>query len=142
MKKRVASLILLFALCLSFNCNTASATELSPYSSKIIDHCSVDLFAGSGAGEIQFSFDLATIEKTDSLGIASIKIYTSNTTYVTTIAGTPSNGLIRFNANRYVSTYTYTGISGMSYYAEVTVAAAAGSLYDSRTITTNTVKAP
>ena len=53
-----------------------------------------------------------------------------------------SNGLVRSNASRHRSTYTYTGTSGTSYYAEVTVFAKIGSDYDSRTVTTATVKAP
>ena len=50
--------------------------------------------------------------------------------------------LVRSNASRHRSTYTYTGTSGTSYYAEVTVFAKIGSDYDSRTVTTATVKAP
>jgi len=37
--------------------------------------------------------------------------------------------------------YTYRGSSGTSYYAKVTIAATAGSEYDSRTITTNVARA-
>lgn len=145
MKKRLAALVLFFTLSLPLCTVVASATEAVPYSSKIFATCDVYMSPGSSAGEVIINYDLRADFIADSIGIASVKIYKSNGTngtYVTTITGTPNNGLVQYGVNRHRDFYTYTGVSGTSYYAEVTVAAASGSLYDSRTITTNTVKAP
>lgn len=142
MKKRFTSFMLFFALSLTFCTATASASDVTPYASKILGICTVGAGSGNNPGELKINYEVRSDVTADSIGVASIKIYKSDGTYVTTISGTPSNGLIRYMTDWHKGTYTYTGASGASYYAEVTVAAAAGSLYDSRTITTNTVKAP
>lgn len=142
MKKRFESLMLFFALFLPFFTSAASAVEAIPYSSKIIDICNIEINTGSNAGEVNISYDIQAGFAVDSIGIASIKIYKSDKTYVTTITGTPTNGLIRYKTAINNSSYTYSGVSGTTYYAEVTVAAASGSLYDSRTFVTEKVTAP
>ena len=52
------------------------------------------------------------------------------------------NGFTTSGSGGHKNSYTYTGTSGTSYYAEVTIFATIGGVTDSRTITTNTVKAP
>ena len=79
---------------------------------------------------------------TEEVGIEEIKIYRSNGSLVTTIAGTTSNDLINTDVSMHAGSYPYTGTSGTSYYAEVTIFATVGSDSDSRTITTSTVEAP
>ena len=76
------------------------------------------------------------------IGVESIKIYKADGSYVTTITGTTSNGLVESNSDICKSFYDYKLTSGVSYYAKVKVFATVGSEYDSRTITTSTVKAP
>ena len=139
MKKRVFPFILVI-VCLFSVCGSALALEIRA-SSTLMSY-PVSASRGSSSGEIKISYDIQANNFADSLGISSIEIYKSDGTYVTTITGSTSNGLVRSNASRHRSTYTYTGTSGTSYYAEVTVVAKIGSDYDSRTVTTATVKAP
>ena len=74
--------------------------------------------------------------------LEKIVVYKSDGSYVKTITGTTSNGLIRSNSSLHLDSYEFSVTSGVSYYAEVTVFAKVGTEYDSRTITTSTVKAP
>lgn len=140
MKKRIfpfaLTIICVFSMCIgaTFAQEARASTTITVYSASAS--------RGSSSGDIKINFDVQANSLTDSLGISAIKIYKSDGTYVTTINGSTSNGLIRNNASRHKSSYTYTGTSGTSYYAEVTVSARIGSDYDSRTVTTTTVKAP
>ena len=61
---------------------------------------------------------------------------------VTSITGSTSNGLIETNSDICKSYYDCQLTSGIFYYANVKVFAKVGSEYDSRVITTSTVKAP
>ena len=56
-----------------------------------------------------------------------------------TVDGTVSNGLIRNDYGIHVGDFDYDLPSGEDYYAEVTVFAEYNGVYDSRTVTTNTV---
>ena len=76
-----------------------------------------------------------------TIGVSQIKIYRSNGQYVTTIQGSASNGLLINSNDAHNDIYTYTGTSGTSYYAVVTVYAYDGSRSDSQEIKTNTVRA-
>ena len=70
------------------------------------------------------------------------KIYKADGSYVTSITGSTSNGLIETNSDICKSYYDCQLTSGIFYYANVKVFAKVGSEYDSRVITTSTVKAP
>lgn len=77
------------------------------------------------------------------LGALKIEIYKTNEEYVKTIWGNTSNGLLSPRSGRYYSnTYTYEGTPGVSYYAVVTICAGTVTDYDTREITTSTVRAP
>ena len=140
MKKRFLSFVLAVICMSSFCAGAAFATESR--ASTTLTNFPVSLVKGDKTGEIKIFYDVQAKQIADSVGVSSIEIYKSDGTYVTTITGSTSNGLIRSSASRHRSTYTYTGTSGTSYYAEVTVFAKIGSDYDSRTVTTATVKAP
>ena len=124
-------------------CGTAlAANEIEPYASPTLSYYDVELLAGDSRGMLWVDFDVRSGRLADEVGIEEIKIYRSNGTYVTTITGTTSNGLVETDYNMHMGTYEYKGTSGISYYAEVTVFATIGSTSDSRTITTSTVEAP
>lgn len=97
---------------------------------------------GSSAGKIVITYDVTANITADSLGVSQMKIYKSDGSYVTAIYATALNNFKASNTVRHRSSYTYTGISGTYYYAEVTVFATIDGVTDSRTITTNTVQAP
>lgn len=140
MRKRIFSLGLILTLMLTLCGGMALAAE--PRASSTLFHYPVGVSQGEDEGEVDISYDVMANTKADEVGVSLIKIYKSDGTYVTTITGTTGNGLIRTNATRHSSTYTYEGTSGVTYYAEVTVYAKIGSNSDSRTVTTPTVKAP
>lgn len=55
------------------------------------------------------------------------------------VTGTTSNGLVRTNYGIHDGDFDYDLPSGEDYYAEVTVFVEYNGVYDSRTVTTNTV---
>lgn len=141
--KRVFSIILAVMLFVTCCGGTAlAANEIEPYASPTLAYYDVVLLVGDSRGMLWIDFDVTASKPADSVGIKEIKIYKSNGTYVTTITGTTSNGLVWNNASTHMGTYEYKGTSGTSYYAEVTVFATIGSITDSRTITTSTEEAP
>ena len=96
----------------------------------------------SSSGKVVITYDVTANTDADSLGVSKMVIYKSDGGYVTTIYATALNNFKASNTVRHRASYTYTGTSGTSYYAEVTVFATIDGVTDSRTITTNTVKAP
>lgn len=142
-KQRFIFSILAFVLVCSL-CGGASTVKASDTlrSSPTLTRYGVVATQGSASGKIVFTYDILANAIAESLGISSIKIYKSNGDYVTTIYPTSLNGLKTTNAMWHRSSYTYTGTSGTYYYAEVTVFATIDGVTDSRTVTTNTVKAP
>lgn len=102
----------------------------------------VVLTKGSSGGKVIITYDVLANSVAESLGVSSIVIYKSSGDYVTTIYPTTLNGLKTSNAMWHRSSYTYSGTSGVSYYAMVTVFATINGVTDSRTVKTNTVAAP
>lgn len=132
----LSATILAFTLCVG----VVSASEAR--ASLTLSSYSVVADPGSDPGEFKITYDVRAITYADRVGVSSIEIYKSNGIYVTTISGTTSNGLLRSDAVRHRSSYTYTGTPGASYYAAVTVYAKIGSDSDSRIITTDIIKTP
>jgi len=96
---------------------------------------------GNNTGEIKITYSVSANKIASPIGVSAIEIYKANGSYVTTIRGTTSNGLMGNSRTNKSGTYTYKGTSGTSYYAKVTLSATAGSEHDSRTVTTNTARA-
>ncbi len=141
--RRVFSVILAVMLFVTCCGGTAlAANDIEPYASLTLSYYDIDLSAGNSKGKLYIDFDVRSNKMTDEIGIEEIKIYRSNGSLVTTIAGTTSNDLINTDVSMHAGSYPYTGTSGTSYYAEVTIFATVGSDSDSRTITTSTVEAP
>ena len=140
MKKRLFSLILALITIGSLS-HSALAAELTPYSSPSIDYATATASTGSKSGEIKFGYDVSAVNTASTIGVSSIKVYKSDSSYVTTISGSTRNGLLSSNTDRKRSSYTYTGTSGTSYYAEITFTATVNGVKDSLTVTTNTAKA-
>lgn len=142
--KRIFSAVL--ALALVVTCCGGGGALAAPYSdpraSLTLAAYSAGLTPGNSAGKIVISYDVKSSKMADAVGVETIVIFKSTGTQMATINGSTSNGLVRNNSSINKSTYTYSGTSGFSYYAEVTIFAEVGSDYDSRTVTTGTIKAP
>ena len=135
--KRILSSVLVLVMAAACCCGIASARAsltLSAYYAM--------LFVGDTRGEISIDYEVRASLLADSLGVESIRIFEEDGTYVTTINGTIRSGLICVDSDVHKGYYDKTLTAGTSYYAEVTIFARQGIIYDSRTITTNTVTAP
>lgn len=140
-KNKFISLTIVLAIITTiFIYPTASASTLR--ASPTLSSYGVVLTKGEDSGQIIITYDVLSNSIAESLGVSSMKIYKANGTYVTTIYASSLNGFTTSGTMRHRSSYTYTGTSGTYYYAEVTVFATIDGVTDSRTVTTNTVKAP
>lgn len=142
--KRIVSIALAAALALTCCFGSAFANDdIMPLSSPTIMGQSANMKSGKVSGELRITFDINAVKSADEVGVLSIEIYRSTGAYVETIYGTTGNGLVRTSALTHSGTYSYTNAeSGKFYYAVVTLYATIGSLTDSETIVTATVKAP
>lgn len=141
--KRIVTFTLALTMLLTCCLGVASATNTADTRASLtISAYSASLRAGTNRGEIKISYDVNASKIADSVGVSSIVIYKSDGSRVTTITGSKSNGLICASDFGHDGVYSYTATSGASYYAKVTVFATIGSVSDSRTVTTSTVKAP
>lgn len=140
MKKRI--LPLFTALVLIFITSTNAAAVEMRSSPTLATYSAMITQGTEGSGKLIISYDVSANTEADEVGVAFIKIYKANNTYVTTITGTTQNGLIATNTERHRSSYTYAGITGTSYYAIVTVTATIGNKTGSKDFTTNTETAP
>lgn len=111
-------------------------SEIEPHASLTLSYYAVDMVGGNGAAYIDFSVGASKFA--DEIGVDSIRLYKSNGSYVRTVRGSASNGLILVDSDWHSDRYGVPLSSGF-YYAEVTVFATVGSITDSRTITTSTV---
>ena len=137
--KRIFASVLFLGMIFSSSV-MASATEIQPFrASPTLGGYNVWLFSGSGKGEIIVSYEVSASIWADSLGVERIRFYTEDGDLVDTVYGSTSNGLVRNNYSFHMADFDYDLPSGEDYYAEVTVFAEYKGVYDSRTITTNTV---
>lgn len=115
----------------------------APQASITLTSYTVRLDPGDNKGELDISFQVTATDKADSLGVSYFEIHrASDDKLIDTVYGSTSNGL-RGSGIIYTNTYTYSGVtSGVEYYAIVAISAKIGDDYDSRTLTTRTVKAP
>lgn len=140
MKKRI--LPLFTALVLLFTASTTAAAVEMRSSPTLAIYSAMITQGAAGTGKLIISYDVRANTEAKEVGVAAIKIYKANGSYVTTITGTTQNGLIATDTERHRSSYTYTGTTGTKYYAIVTVTATIGSKSDSKDYTTNTETAP
>lgn len=137
MKRICASFLAMVMLFSTYGYASAEDATL-PRASLTLSRYFVEAFAGSG--EIIISYDVKSSKIADSVGVESIDFFTADGDYVTSVSGSTKNGLIRTNNDNNFGDFEYDLPSGKSYYAEVTVFAEVGSDYDSRTVTTSTVR--
>lgn len=141
MKKRKLILALLVPIVLL--CTGKIQAHAQTRASQYINNYVVSAAQGSNRGEVNIDFSIQANTVVSKIGALKIEIYRSNGGLVTTLYGSPSNGLLSpRNSIIYGISYHYKGISGTSYYAIVTLCAGTSSDYDTRVVRTQTVKAP
>lgn len=132
----ISALALTLACCLGV---AAASGEIVPYASLTICSTGVSSSTGDNTGEVDFSFSIIATDSADRLGAASILIYKPDGT-TERVIGNTKNGLIG-SGNAHTYTYTYKGVSGQSYYADIMLFSTIGSVSDSRTRTTKSAVA-
>ena len=130
------SCVLLISMLCCVNVN-AEITRSSEY----IRSCRGSLESGSSRGKIDLSFTITATKSMTSLGISQVDVYKSDGTFVKTIYGSTSNGLLSNSGQRFTGSYTIALSSGETYYTELTFIAKDSSGSDTNTITTNTATA-
>jgi hypothetical protein len=118
-----------------------AADALTPWASVSLSTIQANAYSASSPGEIEIVYKVAGKGAVTTCGVSSISIYEEDGTHVTTIHGALTNGLLVFGSS-HMGSYFYDGESGVSYYAKVTFYASGTSGSDSRTVTTNVVRAP
>lgn len=134
--KRVVAFILTISLTLTLICCFASANT---FASDYLSEYGAALIATETKGKYDIYYDVTATRTSDIIGVSKIKIYKSDGTYVTTITGTTSNGLLIEQDFVHAGVYTRYGVSGTSYYAEVTFFVEREGGSDSKTVKTNTI---
>lgn len=141
MKKCFSALFIATALLISC-CQFAIASDIQPYASEYLSAYTVALAPGDNSGEVRLAFSVLATGKMTQLGISKVEIYKSNGSYVTTIYSNSANKMLGYSTEHHNGNYVYSGVSGTSYYAKVTVYAKDSTGSDSRVVTTATAKAP
>ncbi len=139
--KRLTTMLLALSLTLACCLGVAAAADdgIAPLASVTITKTSAVSYTGDNTGEIDIEYNIMATGLADKLGVSTIVIHKPDGS-TDTVTGTTKNGLVGSGVS-HLGTYTYTGIAGKSYYAEVTLFSTIGSNSDSRTITTRTVTA-
>ena len=141
MKTRVLVSMLIIGALIFGLFTPASAVEIQ--SSAYISHASCSLTKGSGAGQITVSYSVRS-GKTNltRIGVSQIAIYKAAGTFVRSVYGSASNGLIKTSGSAATGTYTFDCAPNTSYYAIVYFTVKDANGFDSTSRTTNTVTSP
>ena len=129
------TMFLFFTCCIG---TSLASSELEPYASLTLSSYSAEMIStGTGTADVDFSVNSSRVA--DKIGADVIRIYKLNGECVKTVYGSVKNGLVYENDTFHNTSYDVSLSSG-SYYAKVTVFATLGSITDSKTITTSTVR--
>ena len=113
--------------------------KASTYASDYLQDYDATLSTGSRSGQLVLTFYVDSFDYMKSLGISSIAVYTSDNSYVKTISGSMSNGLLAANTFSHSGTYTVIDLTpGQKYYLRLTFVARDSYSGDSKIFTTNT----
>ena len=137
MRKRVLTSAISFILICSLFPSFALAATLR--ASEYISAYNAVIY--SSDNEVTVDCTIVGTDEMKTIGIKTVKIYSSSGTNVATYSYTTKGYeyLMGSNTGRKTASVSYTGVSGRSYYAVVTFYASDGSGSDSRTHTTKTI---
>lgn len=138
MKRSLSFLTCALLICM-LCCGGANAADTR--SSDYLRSYNASLSTGSNSGELSLRFSANARSSMVSVGVSKITVYSSDGTFVKTISGSTSNGLLASNTSNHSGTYSISVTSGQSYYLQITFMAKNSSGSDSKTFTTNTATA-
>ena len=136
--KRSIALVCSLILMMSLFCGSAKADT---YASDYLDAYDASLSTGSRSGQLSLSFCAYASDSMTSLGISSIAVYTAGGSYVKTISGSTSNGLLAAYSSGHRGAYSISVTPGQEYYLRLTFVARDSYSGDSKSYTTNTAMA-
>jgi len=136
--KRYISLTLCLILMVSL---FAFPTKAATYASDYLQNYNASLSTGSRSGQLDLLFSVSACDSMTTIGISSIAVYTAGGTYVKTISGSTSNGLLASNTFKHEGMYTISATPGQEYYLYLTFVARDAHGGDSKQYTTNTAMA-
>lgn len=145
MKRRIISTLILTLVIALGIAPVANASVQDIQASKYLNRYSAYIYP-EGGGDMSIWFDVQGTKTMDEIGALSIRMQekrsgSSTWTTVKTYSYTDYPDMLGYDDNFYSSSVDYSGKSGYSYRAEVTVWAGKDGNGDSRVITTSTVTA-
>lgn len=139
--KKMALVFTSLVLLIASLCQAAAAIEISPRASLYLSNYGAYLYEGSSRGGIMVEFTVSGTKKSDLVGVSKLSIYKGDGTFITSIDGTVSNGLLGKDLKTYAGEYTYYGEPNEVYYMVLTMYAERDGGSDSRQYTTNSCRA-
>lgn len=136
--KRSISIAFCAILLISLFCGPAKAAT---YSSEYLYDYSASLSTGNRSGELSLTFYLYSRSSMTSMGVSRIDVYSADGSFVKSVNGSTSNGLLASGTSGHSGTHTIKVTSGQRYYLEVTFMAKNSSGSDSKSFTTNVATA-
>ena len=136
--KRFISLAFCLILMVSLFSFPAKAAT---YASDYLRSYDASLSTGSGSGQLNLRFSASARDSMSSIGISSVAVYTTGGSYVKTINGSTSNGLMASGSYSHRGAYSISVTPGQEYYLRLTFVARDSSSGDSKSYTTNTAMA-
>jgi len=139
--KKLVSLLLVLTMvlgCLGTNAGAAPAGTNSPMASNYFALYGAKLIA-PGGGKLCVAGNVEAMSTMSSIGMAYFRVYKADGTFVTTVIGSISNGMLQSQSDAYNGNYTYQASPGTTYYVVVTFTCSDAYGYDTRNYTTNTV---
>lgn len=94
-----------------------------------------------GNGKLRIKGNVEAMSTMTSIGISYFRVYLEDGTFVTTVPGSTTNGLLTSNSDSYNGSFTYQAVAGNTYYVIVTFICRNANGYDCRNYTTTKVKA-
>ena len=133
--KRFTSLAFCLILMVSLFSFPAKA---STYARDYLKRYDSSLSTGSRSGQLSLSFTASAYDSMTSIGISSVAVYTAGGSYVKTINGSTSNGLMASGSYSHRGEYSISVTPGQEYYLRLTFVARDSYSGDSKSYTTNT----
>ena len=137
------SLVLILALLMMLGCFNMGAYAADSNSARASNYfLSYDAqLSAAGNGKLRISGTVDALSIMSSIGIAYFRVYLADGTFVTTVPGSTTNGLLVSNSDTYSGSFTYQAVSGNRYYVVVTFICRNASGYEYKNYRTNTVTA-
>ena len=115
--------------------------KAATYASDYLRSYDASLSTGSRSGQLNLQFSASARDSMSSIGISNVAVYTAGGSYVKTINGSTSNGLMASGSYSHRGAYSISVTPGQEYYLRLTFVARDSYSGDSKLYTTNTAMA-